>query len=108
MGNQSHTLTMPQRISDFSESGSLAISSATLEVAESASIQNDGTINSSSVIRNHGTIENSGNLNNSNTIDNFGAIENSGRLVNSGYINSNNLGGKITGSGAIVNSGYIR
>lgn len=92
----------------ISESGSLAISSATLEVAESASIQNDGTINSSGVIRNHGTIENSGNLNNSNTIDNFGAIENSGRLVNSGYINSNNLGGNMTGSGAIVNSGYLR
>lgn len=95
-------------------------SSITLEIAESAVLQNEGTISNSGTIVNNkqGTIEKQRIISNSNTIDNFGTIENGnssnntncGRLVNSGYINSNYLGGKITTDHTTVvfNSGYVR
>jgi Tol biopolymer transport system component len=88
-----------------------------IKISDGGRLSNTGTISNSGIIVNskQGTVENQGTLSNSDMIDNYGVINNGGnktnvaRLINSGYLNSNGLGGKIVTSltGAVVNSGYM-
>jgi Tol biopolymer transport system component len=127
-GGSSITLVIAK--SSVLQNDGIISNSGRIRISEGGIIMNTGTINNSGIIVNnkHATIENHGIISNSNTIDNFGVIHNDddndntavngnnngktsgGMLVNSGYVNSNNLGGRIITdhAGVVINSGYIR
>jgi hypothetical protein len=100
---------------DIPSGGSLGIDSgATLVISKGAALANSGTIENNGTITNSGTIENNGTITNSGTLTSYGTITNSGTLdnspsgitINSGTVN-NGSGGTVTNSRDFYNSGAI-